>query len=150
MLASRMEKLVEKRQRKRPMDNKDLQDLIKQRVKDEIKKAGEIDITVIHNELVRGRVGNDFEHADIYSSLDRLDDSINRVDKKIDGTNLRIDPFFTEVEDLQETKRLWNKYSKKYTKTIKFIKISLLLLLGAVLDGKDRVIDYLTLLFGRG
>ena len=125
-----MEILVDKRQRKRPLDNPETQELIKARVNEEIQTSGEITLEKVYREQVTGRVINEFEHTDLYGLGWATAD--------------RIDPFMTEVEDIQETKRLWDKYSKKYNKQIKTIKILLLLLLGAVLDGKDRVIDYIS------
>ena len=129
-----MKGIMEKRRHRRPLEDEKTQELIKSRVRTEMEKIKEVNLAIVLEEQVTGRVINEFEHSDLYGLIYETRD--------------RIDPFMTGVEDYQETKRLWKKYSGKYTKLIKFIKISLLILLGSVIDAKDRVMAYINMLFG--
>jgi len=124
-----MEKFVEKRQRKRPSDNPEIQELIKARVNQEIQTSGEITLEKVYIEQLTGRYTNEYEHTDLYGLSYATAD--------------RIDPFFTDVEDVQEAKRLWNKFTSRFKWLFKIIGILLLLLVGSVLDASGRGKDFI-------
>ena len=118
---------MERRKRKRPLDDAEIKALIESRIKQKLSSIGEVTMVKIYEEMLHLKYSNDFEHSDLYGFLYRIDD--------------RIDPFFTEVEDKQEALRLIDKYKERYKRPARVLGYMILLLIGPFLDLPDRIAE---------